>query len=347
MRSVCLLALFAACAVEESSVSSVESAVGCPLFICGDNAATAGDGLLFDELDLWGQFNYAGVRLVGAYAGTTELKLDIARDRLRAIEPATGAIRVDDALIGTIIRFQAASGEVFEVRIDDFNEGMVSYRAGVPVEVPIYLMRYRRPALGQLQFEPHRYVCQQDLIDADWPSAGRYALAYRGDRYDPITKRVLPNDPKNGWSFLACAGSAAGKLHLLRHTYAGGADPTGPYPTTIDQRTTLLKAITADYCGSGEPEFTVSGNPLTFTANAPFSMPALAPVASYEAVWGPDGAVCLDVPRRAPSRTVPEPWRLRYTAGDVSTACRRAIPPCGAWLWWWPWLGYALTANPA
>jgi hypothetical protein len=346
VRIACSLALLAACAVDDSPLSTVESSLACPMFICGDNAPTVGDGLLFDEFDLWGQFNYAGVKLVGAYEGTTQLKLDIQGDRLRAQEVETGAWRSDDGLVGTIIKFKSSVGEIFEVRIDAFNEGSVNFLAGVPTEIPIYLMRYRRPALGQLQFEPHRYVCNQDVIDAAWPWVGRHALVYRGDRYDPITKRAIPNDPTNGWSFLACAGSAGGKLHLMRHTHAGGLDPAGPYPTTLDQRTTLLKAITADYCGTGGPQFTVAGNPLTFTAAAAFTMPALGPSSSVEAVWGPDGAICLDVPRRDPARTVPEPGVFRYTAAGVSAACKRDILPCGIWGWWWPWLGYAVTANP-
>jgi ADYC domain len=343
VRIAALLALLVACAVENPPLSSVESSLFCDLFICGDNAATAGDGLLFDELDLFGEPNHAGVKLVGARHGTTWLQLDIQGDRMRALDPATGTWRTDDLLIGTILKFESSYGEIFEVLIDDFNEGMVSYRAGVPTEVPIYRMMYRRPALGHIKFE--RYACNQDVIDADWPSAGRYALVFRGDRFDQ-TKRVIANDPNNGWSFLACAGSAAAKLHLLRHTYAGGLDPAGPYPTTLDQRTTLLKAITGDYCGTGAPQFTVAGNPLTFTAAAPFAMPALAPVASYEAIWSPAGAVCLDIPRRDPTR-VPDPLALRWTRAQVATACGRTIPSCGLWALWWPWLGYAVTANPA
>jgi len=111
-------------------------------------------------------------------------------------------------------------------------------------------------------------------------------------------------------------------------------------------RTTLLKAITADYCGTGQPEFTVTGTPLAFaTAKEPLAFPSpwSAPVWSFEAMWGPGGATCIDHPRRE--------W-AGMTPHEVQIQCARTIPfpscttggrepPPG----WWN-TRYAITANP-
>src|SRR5262249_41736352 len=79
------------CALDEPPAeSTVQSALTCSMMICGENAATAGDGLLFDELDLFGRANYAGVALLGANLGSgLPVRIQIMRDRLYAIDPAT------------------------------------------------------------------------------------------------------------------------------------------------------------------------------------------------------------------------------------------------------------------
>ena len=338
--------MIAACALEAPETSTTSSALRCEMFVCGDNAASAGDGILFDELNLAGEPNYAGTKLLGASLGGHPMTIDIDRDRLRAIDQWTGIPTTDGGLVGMIMKLQSSSGESFEVLIDSFDEGSVRFLAGANDTIPVYLMKYRRQALGQKKFD--HFVCVNDVIDAAWPSVGHHALVFRGDRYDPVTKRAILNDPNSPWSFLACSGSGAGKMHLHRHTVAGAFDAPGtgtPYMTTLDQRTTLLKMITADYCGTGEHQFTVTGTPLAFTTAAPFSMPAMRPVASDEAIWGPDGAVCLTFPRRDPI-LVP-PGSLVWLRADIENACGHTLPTCDSMMWLWPWFGYGITANPA
>src|SRR5207237_5247519 len=91
-------------------------AAPCPIIICGDNAPNAGDGLLFDELNLFGTPNYAGVRLTrapGSPAGGPLLsatfrghpaRLDINRDQI-TVTDGTGTYQGLD-LIGTVISLQ-------------------------------------------------------------------------------------------------------------------------------------------------------------------------------------------------------------------------------------------------
>jgi hypothetical protein len=129
---------------------------------------------------------------------------------------------------------------------------------------------------------------------------------YRGPGY------VVASDPDSTWFNIACEGTAIAKLHLLRHTAASQVGRTGPvvHPqrtTTISQRQTLLKMLTADYCGIGFP-FTENGHPLSYAFEQRWeplfprtngSAVAFREIvhASIDALWNQDGAVCLAVPR--------------------------------------------------
>jgi hypothetical protein len=353
----------------EPRLAAATSALHCSIFVCGDNAATAGDGLIFDELDLFGAPNHAGVRLVSATVDTSTGRrpatLWIDGDELRAYDH-TGQVYAGGGLKGTIVKLeyaQAGSTEAFELLIAEVHQSVIHYIAGDPEAVPIYRIKSRRPARGQKTFDFH--VCNDDVLPVDptWAGYGHFALVYRGDRYDPVKTRVVNNDPNAGWSFLACAGSGAAKMHLYRHTHAGGFDDAAQprFMTTLAQRSALMKAITARYCEAAAGPFTVRGNPIALDASAPFAMPAVsfaiastapppgAPpppegwgVRSHEAIWTAAGAVCLDEPRRA----VPLAGAPTWTRSAVEAACGRAFRTCTDLQSKWRTAGYALTANP-
>ena len=163
-----------------------------------------------------------------------------------------------------------------------------------------------------------RHRCHPLEPDGAWTSP-LPALVYRGDRYVykppgvPGGKRVDPsNDPASGWSFIACNGSAASKMHLFRHTWAGGV-------RDVSLRTTLLKAITADYCGDGLGTYTRPGNPLAFAINGGgTSFPD--PYGSGMTVE----AILTEYP--AVTRLCPGGSRLRCGAGTGGTAATAAYP---------------------
>lgn len=363
----------AACALAPPATSASESAIGpagCSLFYCGDNAASAGDGLLFDEFDLFHRPNYAGVRMLGASwvpasGGTpVPLTIDVVRHTLRGIEP-DGTVHEGGDLVGTIIKMEyqdAAYSESFELLISDFQQSNVTFLAGDPEYIPSYEIKARRR--GKEPQKEFFHVCNRDalVVDPLWTGAPHAAVIFRGDRYIPGRKQLMAeNDPDDGWSFLACAGSAGAKMHLFRHTHAGAFDASmtsTPFMTTPDQRTTLLKTITADYCGDGST-FTINGQPLAFTAAPPFGMPpvnlAIAPlpppvlppptgygVRSHEAIWNAGGAICIDHPRREVGAGPDEP---RWSREKIEATCGRPMPSCGG-VSWWPLLGYSVTANP-
>jgi hypothetical protein len=349
IRLCAVLAVLGACAVEEPELSTVSAQTGtrCPIFFCGDNAATAGDGLLLDELDIFHRPNYAGVKISFTtlnYGGTPQAgELSIERDEIVVY---SGGYRYSGtALIGTVITLQQLeTGEVFEILIAGFDKNTQFYRAGDTLEtIPVYLLKARRPQKGMYKFD--RFVCNHDVLpsDPDWPAVlGHWALAYRGDRYDPDHKKLVDdNNPADGWSFLACAGSGAGKMHLFRHTYAGGFhNGVLEYPTSTNKRTTFMKTVTADYCGTGAPQFTATGNPITFSATPSFYFPPLG-AGTPEAIWNENGVVCLSTPRHLRFHD-----EYSYDRDQIQTICGRSIPKCEAYWPSWQSYGYSATANP-
>jgi hypothetical protein len=332
---------------EEPNESTVRSELYCGILSCGTNAPTVGDGILFDEIDLFGRPNYSGVAMTGANLPSgAPVQIQIWHDILYAVDPATSVVYSGYDLMLTEIHFvHRPTGVTFDIRVDGYDPQSVSYRSGAPEPIPVYDFKARRSPGGQFDFE----VCNHDGLpvatEESWPGIPHHALVYRGDRYDSH-KRLIPNSPSDGWSFIACNGSAATKMQLWRHTYAGGFDAAGnpTYMTNLQERTTLLKAITADYCGTGAPQFTVFGTPLAFaTSDEPASFPLpYTSVSSIEAMWGPNGATCLDRPRRE---------GFGVTRPQVEKDCGHTFPRCaapGATLPPTGWfnVNHVVTANP-
>ena len=155
-------------------------------------------------------------------------------------------------------------------------------------------------------------LCKGEALKDDvlWEGITNSAIFYEGDHFDAEHKKVSEEpDPTKGWFNLACAGAVPAKMHLLRHTRAG-SDST--HHTKPPQRTAMVKMLTADYCGNGKA-WTADGTSLrykdardwyTYTPD-PFNPMNPATYGKIEAVWGPDGALCLNDPRRTPTTVHP------------------------------------------
>jgi hypothetical protein len=359
---------FAACIPTEDAVStsvgSTSASVGieltCPRHGCDTNAATIGDGILFDELDLSHQPNAGGVRIGWAEKedppGLVELAIE--GDKLVAFASGTGARYAGTDLIGLrITLFHAkepgAPEEMFVLRINDVStqDNSLRFWAGAPDPVESYeLMAWRtghRPPTFEDYHNPPEVkdfdirVCKGELLETapsgarvGWLDSRKYhALVYQGDHLDARNRKVTA--PSSATLFnLACIGTAMAKLHLLRHTevnnYVG-------YPTSFQQRTAMLKMLNADYCGDGQ-SFTVDGHPLRWQDSTGYMQPPLnldttisAPeITSIEAIWGPAGAQCLNVPRY-------------YKRHEIMAHC--SLPPCEEGPYW-PGLGHVISGNP-
>src|SRR5262249_25624302 len=116
------------------------------------------------------------------------------------------------------------------------------------------------------------------------------SVIFEGDRVDAAAKTIGAKiDPR--WFNIGCAGHTLAKMALTGHTES--AVKLG-FSTSIAQRQTMLKMLSADYCGDGTP-FTVSGQPLQWADDLGWMH--AAPDAQLEARWTSTGASCLMKPR--------------------------------------------------
>ncbi|HET9990017.1 MAG TPA: ADYC domain-containing protein [Kofleriaceae bacterium] len=282
---------FSACATDDLPPPDVTARIDCDTWACGTNSPTVGDGLVFDELDSSGRPNASGLAIVGAYtADHTPIQLSVKRDVLSGTS-AWGRVYQGLALVGTIIKLHRASGGDYELLLARYNE--TSFWAGNPKAVPFFEIQARKA--GDQKFT--EYACKYDALTDDpyWTSIRHSAVVFEGDHYDPVLKTVVDTYGSTVFN-VACAGTTPAKLHLLRHTNAGAWDlSTGLrlYPTTVAVRQTMLKLLTADYCGTGV-SYTVDGTPLAYAdSTGSWWMPGT----TTEAIWGPSGAICLDTGR--------------------------------------------------
>ena len=327
-----------------------------------------------------------GATLSGPHGEPIPVSLFVTGDRLGARDANGATLYRGQALLGLTVTIGMCDGREFELRLNDV---LISDASPSPVPAPSlapspFASFWVSPYMPVESYDfivkkthkrsgtwgcPGTPIVVDDSLDRapDGPNTflehlckGRFttsddlwighehALAFEGDYFDPSKTDRTPTGP--GWFNLACEGTASAKMHLLRHTAAGSVS-TLP-PTSYDQRTTMLKAITADYCGdggltsSGVNAWTADGTPLVWLDETGwFPDPdrrakALNNVASgdwsVEAIWGPHGALCLNDPRRKPAATAtcPDPWKVpAVERNDVAQYCyrqpsRRKLPYC-------------------
>lgn len=193
-------------------------------------------------------------------------------------------------LLGSIITVRNQStNEVWQIQIHALTTGSgLPYWAGGGFR-PAYHLRYR--AFGT---RPWENLCNEPLPSDDlpWPEGYEtYAFLIDDERYDRDAKKALAEDAE-GWFNIACAGSTLAKMVLMH--YDPNVKAVDPYRTTPAQRTAVLKMLTADYLGTGEP-FTEGGVRLEWADT--FVGHQASDTTSPEAVWDQFGAVCLEAPR--------------------------------------------------
>jgi hypothetical protein len=198
------------------------------------------------------------------------------------------------ALIGSIINVHNnVTNETWQIEIHDFTSGGLLYWVGGGTR-PAYHLRYR--ALGT---RPWKNLCNAPLEPSDeplWPDAFEtYAILIDDERYDRDAKQVLAGDGE-GWFNIACAGSTLAKMVLMH--YDPNVPAMDPAQTSVDQRTTVIKMLTADYLGTGVA-FTQPQTLLQWADAPGWHTVPVATQGTSEAVWDENGAVCLDAPRLA------------------------------------------------
>ncbi|NVB80247.1 MAG: hypothetical protein HOV81_17770, partial [Kofleriaceae bacterium] len=152
---------------------------------------------------------------------------------------------------------------------------------GVPFTVDTYELAW------SLNNENFINLCTVTDVQDPMGMISSHTLLFEGDDIDSVTKTVAPQVNNNIINF-GCAGSILAKLHLMGHTEV--AERAG-FVTTTAERTTMLKMLSADYCGDGTP-YTIGGQPLNYSDDHDWMN--FGPPSELEAKWTENGASCLN-----------------------------------------------------
>jgi hypothetical protein len=354
-----------------STLAATKAWAGLCVF-CGSNAATVGDGTVFDELNVKGDVRgkpkasgrrKASPKIMGATLGTPSqpVTLSVKRDVLGATLP-DGTSIIGTGLVGLVITIEASGGRTYDLtltKVDDtlaFWAEPAGFLMGYDFTVTERKRKGRSATGGAYSTADGQHLCTAKHIEATSiyrPGQEFTAIVFEGDRFND--DHTVTDQPA-GWFNLACFGTAAAKMHLLRHTRAG-TPRDGSVTTTLDERTAMLRAITADYCADGRA-WTGDGTPLWWTDRAQrFPLRVQPGFASFkaakfgesiEAVWDAKGKLlCLNDPRRlagpAPNPntcTAPVVERATVTAGKVACPNLGSLPHCKDFVW------SGMTARP-
>lgn len=341
-------------------VTSPDPAEGnpCPTDGCGGNSPVI-EGVPFERLHLLGQANPQSIKIVKVVkvvdGSETPMQLQLVDesgqpagdgDRLRGVmTTASGGVLILEhiRLIDTRITVSVdtvAGPKMYEIRI-----------AGVmPTDGTRFWVRDQRAIetydfRSRLAFDEDPQHERPLCANLDGDPTKIHALVFGGDLYDPVTKEITAGTTTHGWINIACADSALYKMHRIGHTSAAQRRLQGfGIATDIPQRRAMLNAWTANVCGDGT-SFTVQGEPIKLAESGgwlPLNSEYLDPLdeletESIEAIWGPNGAICLNTPRRLDK----EPG----ICTDVANKCKP--DPCTKeQIDNWTKIGHVLTGNP-
>jgi hypothetical protein len=362
--------------VESSGgVRQIESA--CPTWNCGNcdewgcgaNSAWLGENITFHELDALGTYNDANVAFVpgefrdgsnGPEALGNPIALTVDRDNLEGISGdgtivSGGSPGLTNASM--LLKRKNSDGVIsyYRLRIAGvgqtyFWDAQPSMNPGPvpPPSVNFYDIRYSQVASPTAPPDPKVELPLCSATSEGWGPVSGNVIFFRGDRYKAAEKTEWETGPQDSWFNVACAGTAIAKLHFLHHTLAGAYNPLNnsfDRMTTWVQRQTMLKLITADYCGSGH-SYTVNGTPLRYywaTAvhrwHSPYPPDSGPNSGHWESIWKSDGsrALCLSAPRLTIAADGGN------TFDEVHAAC--GLEPCD-FSTNWQTQGYALSATP-
>ena len=314
---VCTLALAAGCLDAErpgdapdTQTGSQAIGGGCDEFMCGTNSPQIDMFGFWDlavppSLSIAGAPNKVGMQVRGFYKGGGWYLPRVSAGRLYAT-PTTSVAPYNTtltgaALVGGMFYIQLAQ-RAFLVSVDAV--GAVDSWAQTAGKAKVVLESYELNWSELFSGGTTRFggnLCthppSKDNPDAMGMvgATAYHTLLFEGDRIDAAHKLDL--GVERGWFNLGCAGSALAKLALTGHTQ--GAYAAGTFQTTVSQRTTMLKMLTADYCGDGTP-YTVGGQWLNWRDdNGTMQLLALqqGKTAKFEARWKETGAACLNTPR--------------------------------------------------
>ena len=179
-----------------------------------------------------------------------------------------GRIVAQDQLPGTILAIGDGTGRQRRIRIDAVERD--------PKDPAGEIMLYALSEQDPVTMAWHN-LCQPDPDGQrlGFPLAGAFTS---GGRYEAVPGRIL----------LTCTGGAEGKCVRF------GYKPWGYGPNNVSLASyyqACVRLVRADYCGNGVGH-TRNGTPIDIFDSIGIQRDETAPGMTFEAAWGPDGAVC-------------------------------------------------------
>lgn len=312
------LATTLGCVTEPEPTGAVPLIEDCPRLFCGNTPYLG--AYPFWELDETGT-SYAsnGLRVAGASFGGVPQTLDVDGFTWRRVPP----VGLPQPIAGTVITLESKDASVsYELSIATAPSVPYYENGNDGTLIPTYWVTYTAVTNGRRR--PPVALCGY----AGGSSLPRPAIVFQGDRYSSETGALIATGAAAApWFNITCKEDALWKLALMRHVEAAQAPA---FPSTVGQRMALLRSIRADYCGDGTP-LTELGTAVDWL-NVGGWLTKDAP-GSVEAVWGPDGAVCVD--------------DTRIANVEIDCADPTPEPPtCDAFLDDWTAAGSVLTIVP-
>jgi hypothetical protein len=231
------------------------------------------NGVEVSALDTTGEF-YDGWRLLEVYVAADGKQADHLVHDVHAID---GVLYGTDDW-GTEFEGEDFIGSLWTVEVEDTGTKEVMQVVEFLPDPSATRYTFVATSTSHGLTDPKEYTCPKD------DDTGEFAVVIFGD---------LDVDAKSGKHFerpntmyFGCAAAAVGKSAVWGYS---------PWATDEDTHQTASRAVRADYCGDGF-SYTQSGTPLQLTDV--FGINSFSnPQADTEAIWGPEGAVCIKVPR--------------------------------------------------
>lgn len=342
---VALAGSVSACATDADESDDAPSVVyafnNCPDWKCGSNSPVI-DNRGFHELNLAGEKNDTGFVLDSVTVDGVPYRIQVRGASIYLTNIGTGDVKTGPGVEGAILHVRHVTSNLkYDVSIVDATRAPMWARAdGALSQTMTYQLGWRVSTYSGTN-SGFQSLCSNPTNLSEPGMDVYHSVVFEGDRVDG--DKIKDTAVDTSWINIGCAGSGLAKMHLTGHTE--GAKNLG-YVTTLAERTTMLKMLSADYCGMGVP-FTVPGARLKWKDNKGW-MTYSSAANTVEAHWGPDGAKCLDKPRLQAN---PTPLG-NETFGDgqvpniraqVNETCPGKVPTCSIS----STLDHLVSANPS
>lgn len=307
------LAIVPACIDNDDELSTTSAAVGrpCAELVCGNTNAFG--VYAFYELDERAlEYSAVGGMRIKSFKTSANAKMTVVVDG-DLLHGRIGNTFIDGpALLHSKLLIESnLTTTQYQVEIQDIQS--VSYvddGSADMVTIPTYKLTVIE-LYADGSYGPTVSYCGDDINGNP-----KLAIVSQGDRYDPATARVTATGALAGsWFNIACYDDAIWKTTVMRYHHPGS---TGDYVTSGTERTAMMESVRADYCHTGH-SYTHAGVWLEWANDQAWLTNDGAP--NLEAVWGGNGALCLNDPRDTE----------HYVRDDV--ACHGRIPTCDELGW--------------